>query len=206
MDSSSNITALDGEDASRELPRLGMWIFLSSELLFFGVPLFAYGVVRMHSPAGFTAASAHTEFWLGTLNTALLLTSSCAIAIAAQAAEAGFDSRARRGLFGAAALGCVFLVVKAVEYRIETREGLLPGPGFALDVPGAQLFFAWYFFVTSLHAIHLLIGVVLCGGLAWRGTRPPDLRRRLPAAALYWHFVDLVWIFLYPLIYLVGPR
>ena len=203
MDSSS---ALDASEEADALPRLGMWIFIASELLFFGVLLVVYGVSRLHSPAGFAAAGAHTAFWLGTLNTAILLSSSCAVALAAQACEDARVTEARRALWIAATLGCAFLLIKAIEYRQEWHEGLLPGPGFALPAPGAQLFFAWYFFATGLHALHLLIGIALCAGLARHGTPAGRLHKRLPVVALYWHFVDLVWVFLYPLIYLVGPR
>ncbi len=198
-------STLDDAD-NGALPRLGMWIFIASEVLFFGVLLVVYGISRLHSPAGFAAAGAHTAFWLGTLNTAILLSSSCAVALAAQAGAEGLWTQARRGLWIAAALGCAFLLVKAIEYRQEWHEGLLPGPRFALQVPGAQLFFAWYFFATGLHALHLLIGIALCASLARRGTPAGLLHKRLPIVALYWHFVDLVWVFLYPLIYLVGMR
>jgi len=196
MSNSSNSKAMTG--------RLGMWLFLASETPFFGVLLAAYGMARLRSPAGFAAASAQTSLGLGTLNTALLLSSSLAVAIAAASAQADAPAvLVRRALRAAIALGCGFLAVKAIEYRHEWQEGLVPGPGFALPQPGAQLFFAWYFFATALHALHLAIGLVLLAGLQ---RLQPDDRRRLPAVALYWHFVDLVWIFLYPLIYLVGER
>ena len=186
-----------------EVSRQGMWIFLASEVLFFGVVLVVYGIARHHAPQGFAAASARTDVWLGTLNTALLLTSSCAIAIAAEAAALGRQRDAQRGLWIAAALGLAFLAIKGVEYRSDWTQGLMPGPGFTLREAGAELFFAWYFFATVLHAVHLLIGMGLCAIFALRkGTRPTQVH----ALALYWHFVDIVWIFLYPLIYLVSPR
>lgn len=196
--------------ADAETARLGMWVFLAGEALFFGAVIVAYAVARSRSPMGFAAASAHTHLWLGTFNTALLLVSSGFAAVAAQAVAHGQGREARRGLCGAAALGLVFLVTKGIEYGAEWREGLFPGPGFRIDgkeVAGAQLFFAWYFVVTGLHAVHLAIGVVLCGLFARdAGRMTPDSPARVHALGLYWHFVDMVWIVLYPLIYLVAPR
>ncbi|HEY4083736.1 MAG TPA: cytochrome c oxidase subunit 3 [Burkholderiaceae bacterium] len=189
----------------RETASLGMWVFLASEMLFFGIVLFVYAISRMHAHEGFAAASARTDVWLGTLNTALLLSSSCAIAIAAEAAAWGQTQISQRGLWIAVALGLVFVAIKGVEYHREWTEGLVPGPGFALHVPGAELFFAWYFFATALHAVHLLIGIAFCAGFALRRELAVNATR-MHSLALYWHFVDAVWIFLYPLIYLVSPR
>ncbi len=189
----------------RDTARLGMWIFLASEMLFFGIVLFVYAISRMNVPEGFAAASARTDVWLGTLNTALLLSSSCAIAIAAEAAACGQLPASRRGLWIAVALGLLFVAIKGVEYHREWTEGLLPGPGFALQVRGAELFFAWYFFATALHAVHLMIGIAFCAGFALRRELVAN-GPRMHVLALYWHFVDAIWIFLYPLIYLVSPR
>ena len=185
-----------------DVARLGMWVFLASEVLFFGALLLVYGVARMHAPQGFAAASARTDVWLGTLNTALLLTSSCAVAIAAEAAACGQEQDTRRGLWIAVVLGLCFLAIKGVEYHSDWTQGLVPGSGFALKVAGAELFFAWYFFATMLHAVHLIIGIVLCASYALRRANGV----RVHALGLYWHFVDVVWILLYPLIYLVSPR
>jgi cytochrome c oxidase subunit 3 len=189
--------------------RLGMWVFLASELLFFGPLFLGYAIARWHAPAGFAAASAHTDVWLGTLNVALLLTSSCLIAIGAETSECGRPRDASRCLALTAALGLAFLTLKGLEYRAEWSEGFFPGPGFTLTVPGARLFFAWYFVATSLHALHLAIGCVLCVMFAWlarSGLHRHAGAPRIHALALYWHFVDAVWIVLYPLIYLVAPR
>jgi cytochrome c oxidase subunit 3 len=203
-------------DAGTEAPRteaaqLGMWIFLAGEMLFFGALVVAYFVARGHSPQGFVAASARTALWLGTLNTAVLLTSSFAVALAAQAATADRPRESARWLWIAVALGLGFLVVKGIEYRHEWQAHLYPGAGFELSaIGGAELFFAWYFVVTGLHAVHLGIGIVLCAGCAlamrWAGRKEARLPARVHAVALYWHFVDIVWIVLFPLIYLVAPR
>jgi cytochrome c oxidase subunit 3 len=192
--------------------RLGMWIFLAGEVLFFGGLIVAYAIARLHSPEGFAAASANTDVWLGTLNTALLLVSSCLMAIAAEASECNRPRDVAPCLWAAAALGLAFLAIKGIEYRKEWIEGLFPGAGFRIDgrvVPGAQLFFTWYFTATALHAVHLGIGIATAMGFAWLSrTRHARFAGapRIHALALYWHFVDVVWIVLYPLIYLVAPR
>lgn len=188
--------------------QLGMWIFLATEVLFFGGLLLAYLYGRSHWPQGFASASRHTDVVLGSVNTALLLTSSALVALAVACSdEVSKHSWRPWMLGGAAALGLAFLAVKGVEYREEWREGLFPGPGFTLSAQtGAELFFMLYFVMTGLHAVHLLIGVALLGLFGWgtahgAGWAPP---RRIEVAGLYWHFVDIVWVLLYPLIYLVS--
>ena len=185
---------------------LGMWVFIGSELLFFGALLAAYLAGRMHWPEGFGAASRHTHVVLGTLNTAVLLTSSALVAFAVACERHHAHRRyTARLLWATAALGLTFLAIKGYEYLTEWREGLFPGPAFALPQPGAQLFFMLYFFMTALHAVHLVCGIAAVGVFA----RAAGHRKawvdpeRLEAVALYWHFVDVVWIFLYPFLYLV---
>jgi cytochrome c oxidase subunit 3 len=188
--------------------QLGMWIFLATEVLFFGGLFAAYLYGRTHWPPGFAAASRHTDVLLGTVNTALLLTSSALVALAMVCDEEAERRRWVSWLLGAsAALGLAFLVIKGIEYRQEWHEGLFPGPGFALaGTPGAELFFMLYFVTTALHGLHLLIGIALLAVFAWGSARlaPWAPHRRLEVAGLYWHFVDIVWIFLYPLLYLVS--
>jgi cytochrome c oxidase subunit 3 len=194
------------EDEARA--SLGMWVFLASEVLFFGGLLVAYTWARVHWPGGFAAASRETHVAIGTVNTALLLTSSALVAIAVACGEAG----GRRAwvpwlLTASAALGLAFLALKGVEWGKEWHEQLVPGAHFRLrDTAGAELFFVLYFLTTGLHAVHLTVGVAVLAGFARGAHRakawatPP----RIEAAGLYWHFVDVVWIFLYPLIYLGG--
>ena len=200
----------------------GMWVFLASELLFFGPLLFGYAWLRLRFPEAGAHASRHTDFLLGTVNTAVLLTSSFTMALAAAAANAAADAgqrrRARRLLLATAALGLVFLVIKGWEYHAEFAEHLFPGAGFhpadAHAQPllqGMQLFFLLYFALTGLHALHLSAGILACLLLAWRLRRPSPAAGHRTAggeavelAGLYWHFVDVAWIFLYPLLYLVG--
>ena len=189
-----------------ETAEFGMWIFIATEILFFGGLLFAYLVARARWPAGFALAGRHADVLLGTLNTAVLLTSSFAVALAVAAKEHEQDRWVARCLWLTAALGLVFLAIKGIEYTNDWHERLIPGSGFALaGTPGAEQFFVLYFLTTGLHAVHLSIGIGVMAAFA-RGVRrsgswahPP----RLQVAALYWHFVDVVWICLYPLLYLV---
>ena len=203
----SSVAIAAGEpEVDPDTGKLGMWIFLASEVLFFGGLFVAYLYGRTHWPQGWAAASRHTDVVLGTVNTALLLTSSAVVALAVACEE---DERQRRWtarlLALTALLGATFLVIKGFEWHAEWDEHLFPGPAFALDVAGAQEFFALYFVMTGLHAVHMVIGVAVLAVLARGRSRDRDWARagHLEVAALYWHFVDLVWIFLYPLLYLV---
>jgi cytochrome c oxidase subunit 3 len=191
----------------REAPRtLGMWVFLGSEVLFFGGLLAAYAHARTAWPRGFAEASRHTHVFIGTVNTAVLLTSSALVALAVACAEQPRHRRwTTRLLVFTALLGLAFLALKGVEYWREWNEHLFPGPGFALAQQGAQMFFMFYFVATGLHAVHLTCGViaVLVFARATARRRAWVTPERVDSLALYWHFVDIVWIFLYPLIYLV---
>jgi cytochrome c oxidase subunit 3 len=182
----------------------GMWVFLSSELLFFGPLLFGYLYLRMQHPAATGMASRHTDMLLGTVNTAVLLTSSFVMALAGHAAQRHDRRRTVRLLALTAALGIVFLAIKGHEWHQEFAEHLFPGAGFhppdgrdAGTVYAMELFFLLYFAATGMHALHLFIGVSACLWLM-RGPRGGAVE----LAGLYWHFVDVVWIFLYPLLYL----
>jgi cytochrome c oxidase subunit III len=200
--------ALDPVAWRRETASLGMWIFLATELMFFGALFFGYLHVRLGDPQGVAAASRHTHEWLGTINTAILLTSSFTMALAVRAATLGQRRAARRLLWATAALGVAFLAVKATEYGLEWRDGLVPGLHFTVreHAQATALFFFLYFLMTGVHALHLAIGIVAVAWLAWRlrEARLPEWRvEEIDVLGLYWHFVDAVWIFLYPLFYLV---
>jgi len=202
----SPLAPADVADPAR-VARLGMWIFLATELLFFGGLLVAYAYARTHWPQGFAVASSRTDVVLGTVNTGVLLTSSAVVAFAVACAEDPAHRRwTARALWVTAVLGVVFLGVKGAEYAHEWREHLFPRAGFALaDVAGAELFFVLYFVMTALHALHLLIGISGVAAFAWGSgmAKPWATAPRVEAMALYWHFVDVVWILLYPLLYLV---
>jgi len=189
---------------------LGIWIFLATELMLFAPLFLAYLYGRIHFPEAFAAASSRTSFWLGTINTAMLMSGSLAMALAVLTHEKGRAQAPPRWLLLAAACGLLFLFIKGIEYAHEWHEHLFPGDAFRFrlaDLGGAELFFYLYFAMTGLHALHLVLGVaatlLFALGLrrGWRALLPPQ---RLEALGLYWHFVDAVWIFLYPMLYLVG--
>ncbi|WP_319797211.1 cytochrome c oxidase subunit 3 [Nitrobacter sp.] len=193
-----------------EVLELGMWTFLSTEVLLFGGLILSYFVYRHADPQAFLAAGRETRIVIGTVNTALLLTSSFCVAAALQAAEQG-ARRATRTLLGIAILlGLSFLGLKGVEYLGEYREHLVPGVNFARtgqDAHGIELFFIFYFIATLLHGVHVVAGIGVLAVFAAMATATTARSRYiagLRTAALYWHFVDLVWIFLFALIYLPG--
>ena len=194
----------------REAATLGMWVFLSTEILFFGVLFASYTICRILYPHGFAYASRETDFLLGTIETGVLLTSSSLIALGVRAIKLDQRALAAWLLAGTAALGVTFLVMHGFEYHKEWTEHLIPGLNFARSGPYAraiELFFCLYYFITGFHSLHVLVGVCVIGGLALRVSRGafgPERFTTLELAALYWHLVDIVWIFVYPLIYLIG--
>jgi cytochrome c oxidase subunit 3 len=193
----------------REAATLGMWIFLATEVMFFGALFFAYAIARVQFPEAFAAASRHTNLVLGTTNTGVLLTSSLVMALAVRSAAHG----ARKGtvtlLLVTAALGVAFATIKLTEYALDYRDHLVPVLDFAFDpgyARGALIFFGLYFATTGLHLVHLSVGVALVLTFAWRvwRSRQNALADQVEIVGLYWHFVDIVWIFLYPCLYLVS--
>jgi cytochrome c oxidase subunit 3 len=191
----------------REGATFGIWIFLASELLFFGSLLLLYTAYRVANPDVFITAGRETDLWYGTVNTAVLMTSSLTMAVAAQAAEADMRHLTIWCLGATVVLGLMFLVFKGFEYAEDIEKNLLPGANFALKEPATQIFFALYWIMTGIHAIHLSIGLGLVGRLAVFGAlRGVQLREnpQVEVTALYWHLVDVIWIILYPLIYLMG--
>jgi cytochrome c oxidase subunit III len=193
-----------------EAAQLGMWTFLATEVLFFGGLIVAYSVYRFGYPADFQAAGRHTEIVVGAANTAILLTSSFLVAWAVTAARLGLGRLAGGLLIGAAAMGVLFLGLKGYEYLEEFHAHLVPGLDFQFDAAharGAMLFFIFYFVATGLHGLHVAIGVIVLLAIAVRarqGAYSMAYHSPITVAGLYWHFVDLVWIFLFALIYLPG--
>jgi cytochrome c oxidase subunit 3 len=192
-----------------ETAELGMWVFIATEMLLFGGLILGYLVYRHAYPTGFTAASGHTDIVIGTANTAILLTSSFLVACAVDAFSMETKKICAMLLSGAILLGLAFIILKGLEYSKEYGEHLVPGIDFTFDAAqanGAQLFFIFYFVSTAIHALHMLIGIGLLSIMALLTYRSPSDRHRaaLHSVALYWHFVDVVWIFLFALIYLPG--
>ncbi len=199
------------EAVQRGADLLGMWLFLATEVMMFGAVIMALTVYRVIHAADMRAAAGHLHLGMGAANTALLLASSCVIALAVSAASAGRRREVLWELVGATLLGMAFLGIKMVEWFLDYRDGLMPGvsPHFILTQPAGRLFFDLYFLATGLHAVHLAIGIVLAGGLAVRvgrgGLHLPERSAVVEIVGLYWQFVDIVWIFLFPILYLASP-
>jgi cytochrome c oxidase subunit 3 len=194
----------------KEAATLGMWVFLVTEVLFFGGLFMVYTVYRRWYPEAFAAASHELDVVLGTVNTAVLITSSLTMALAVHAAQLGKRRLLMTLLVATMALGVVFLGIKSVEYYHKFAEHHVPGPGFQFEreyVRQAQLFFSLYFLMTGLHALHMIIGLGIMMWMlvwSWRGTITAEYYSPIEISGLYWHFVDIVWIFLFPLLYLLG--
>jgi cytochrome c oxidase subunit III len=194
----------------REVATLGIWIFLATEVLFFGGMLASYATYRLLYADGFAEAGRHTKIVIGSVNTAVLLTSSFFMALAVRAAKLGHQRRIVLWLLLTALLGLLFEGLKGLEYYKEYEEHLVPGLNFLFPEPhakAAELFFLLYFVLTAIHALHLLIGLGIIGvmvALTLRGRFDRIYHTPIEVTGLYWHFVDIVWIFLYPLIYLIG--
>ena len=192
----------------RDAVTLVMWAFLATEVLFFGTLIAAYFNYRIWFGPEFIAAARMTKVWFGTINTGVLLTSSACMAMAVSGYEAGSRRAPVLWLIATALLGLAFIGIKGVEYWLEYQEHLVPALSFDLPRYGgvAEIFFLFYFCATGLHALHLLIGISLVIWLAiWIGTGRIDRESSTTRLiGLYWHFVDVVWIFLFPLIYLAG--
>jgi cytochrome c oxidase subunit 3 len=189
--------------------RFGMWLFLGTEVLLFAGIFVGYFVFRSYFPEAFEQSARHLSVFLGTANTLLLLTSSLTVALAHYNAEHGKNRNAFWLLISSVAMGGGFLCIKAVEYTEKFHEGALPGKFFSfseITAPGGPVFYVVYFFSTGLHALHVIVGMSLLTWVAvrcWKKEFSPQYYAPVENAGLYWHLVDLVWIFLYPLLYLV---
>jgi cytochrome c oxidase subunit 3 len=198
----------ENQDQATEL---GMWIFLATELMFFGGLLLGYAYGRHLDPVGFAEASRHTDLVIGTANTAILLSSALTMSLAIRAAQR-FERGALMGFLALSALlGLLFLALKGYEYHDDLDQGLVPWLDFHIQGPhraAAAMFYYLYYGLTALHALHLTIAVAmaLVFLLRLRGTSVTSLRQQIVVGGLYWHFVDGMWVLLYTLIYVVSPR
>jgi cytochrome c oxidase subunit III len=201
----------DDLQQQREAAELGMWLFLVTEFMFFGGLFLAYLIYRYWYPAEFIAGSLSMDVWLGTLNTLVLLASSLTMALAVHAAHDSQRKALVWLLLATLVLGSVFLGVKAYEYHHKYAEHLIPFAGLPFKYSGPEregmsAFYNLYFLMTGLHAFHMVIGIALLAILAVLANRGGLLAERsiiVHNAGLYWHFVDLVWVFLFPFFYLV---
>jgi cytochrome c oxidase subunit 3 len=199
-------TAEQQKDAST----LGMWIFLVTEIMFFGGMFLAYTIYRSAFPHVFAIASSSLDPVIGAANTVVLLCSSFTMVLAVRAAQLGQRKAIITFLILTLILGGVFLGVKAYEWHAKYVEHHIPGPTFHLEGTTeqghAQLFFSLYFAMTGLHALHMVIGAGLLSFLIWKakqGTYTAEYFTPVDLGGLYWHFVDIIWIFLFPLLYLI---
>jgi cytochrome c oxidase subunit III len=209
----------DDVDQQTEASTLGMWVFLATEVMFFGGLLTAYAVYRTTAPREVALASEELNVVLGCINTVVLLGSSLTMAMGVRAAQLRAQRELVMWLLLTMVLGAAFLGIKAVEWTNDYNEHLIPALNFQVPEkdralvrqeglsPGKmELFFVLYFFMTGLHAIHLIIGIVLVGVMAylsWRRWFSGGGATQIEVTGLYWHFIDIVWVFLYPLLYLI---
>jgi cytochrome c oxidase subunit 3 len=195
-----------------EASTLGMWLFLVTEVMFFGGMFLAYLVYRVLYPEAWVLGSNHLNVVMGALNTAVLICSSLTMALAVRAAQTSNRGAQIVNLILTIFFGSIFLVVKYFEYAEKFEHHLVPGRHFDMALPQAaqqQLFFSIYFMMTGIHAIHMVVGIglmLVILAMAWRGRFSASYYTPVEMSGLYWHFVDIVWIFLFPLLYLLGAH
>ena len=201
----------DDMEQQAEASSLGMWVFLVTEIMFFGGLFMAYLAYRTANPAGFQEASHHLNVTWGAVNTVVLIVSSLTMALAVRAAQTSAPPGTQVAWIAATmVLGAAFLGVKVIEYADKFTHHLVPGPNFRWEgqyPAAAEMFYSLYFCMTGLHALHMIIGLgimTVIGIMAWRGQFDSDYYTPVEVSGLYWHFVDIVWIFLFPLLYLIG--
>jgi len=203
----------DSLEQQKEASTLGMWLFLVQEIMFFGGLFMCYLLYRWKDSEAFAAGSHELSITLGGFNTVVLIGSSLTMALAVWGAQQAKRKFTTLMLILTLLLGGIFVGVKGYEYSAHIHEGLFPGSMFTYVhhenpqlTPGIQLFMTFYFTMTGLHALHMIIGAGLLLWFikrTWRGDFGPEYYSPVEIMGLYWHFVDIVWIFLFPLLYLV---
>ena len=200
----------DDPEQQLDASTTGMRVFLATEVLFFGGMFLGYTAYRIAYPDAFAHASNLLDVWLGSSNTAILICSSFTMALAVHSAAEGRRRKIILFVILTMILGSIFLGIKFYEYYQKYEEHLIPGGNFAYTGPSprqAEIFLSFYFAMTGMHALHMIIGFGLQTYLviaAWRGRFTAAYHTPVELVGLYWHFVDIVWIFLFPLLYLVG--
>lgn len=196
-----------GHNRDDEASKMGMWLFLFTELLLFGGLFLVYAIYRMLNPEAFLEASLHLNIAMGTTNTVVLLTSSLTVALSVSALQRGEVKRSVTLLITTLLFAGTFLVIKYFEWSAKIGHGLFPGMEHYNQLPpGERLFFFLYYFMTGLHGLHVIVGGVFIAvviGKIKKGKVTPDRYILLENAGLYWHLVDIIWIFLFPLFYLI---
>ena len=204
----------DDAQQQRETVSLGMWSFLITEVMMFGALFTGYAYYRTLFAAAFVEGSHHLDYRIGAVNTAVLICSSLTMALAVHAAQTSKRNATILFLILTILLGSVFLGVKVVEYSDKYEHHLIPGRHFSLEPfdetvnpKNVELFFCFYFIMTGLHAAHMIVGITILSilvVLAWRRRFSAEYHSPVEMTGLYWHFVDIVWIYLFPFLYLIG--
>ena len=210
----------DSMEQQKDAASLGMWVFLITEIMFFGGMFAAYLVYRYWFYDAFVWGSSSLDIKLGATNTVVLICSSLTMALAVHSAQLGMRKMLMFFLLLTLGLGFVFLGIKAIEYHDKYVEHHIPGHGFdfepvtladgsphKVDQGHSQIFFSLYFAMTGMHAMHMIVGAGLLSTLlymAWKGRFSATYYTPVENIGLYWHFVDIVWIFLFPLLYLIN--
>jgi cytochrome c oxidase subunit 3 len=200
----------DSLEQQKQSSTLGMWLFLVQEVLFFGGLFLTYMLFRWRDATAFAAGSAELDITLGAVNTVILIASSLTMAMAVWSAQTDRTRYLVRYLIATGGLGLAFLVVKYFEYSAKWHHHLIPGAGFEFADPigsRAEVFFSLYFVMTGMHALHMVVGVAVLVWILKRsraGEFGSHYYNPVECFGLYWHFVDIVWIFLFPLLYLIG--
>lgn len=196
-----------------ESATLGMWVFLATEIMFFGGLFAAYTIYRTAYPDAFASSSQYMDVIIGGFNTAVLICSSLTMALGVRSAQLGQRKPLILFLIATMLLGCVFLGIKGYEYHHKWVEHLVPGFNWNYPIPQyshhAQILFFLYFVMTGMHAVHMIIGegiLLTLVVMAYRGRFTERYFTPVEITGLYWHFVDIVWIFLFPMLYLIGKH
>ncbi|MDP3462995.1 MAG: cytochrome c oxidase subunit 3 family protein [Bacteroidales bacterium] len=196
-----------GHNRDAEASKMGMWLFLFTEILLFGGLFIVYMVYRMINSEAFLLSSFELNVTMGTINTVVLLVSSMTIAMSITAIQKGNTRLSVNLLFLTLAAALIFMIIKYFEWSAKIHHGLFPGMEYYENLPkGEGLFFYLYFFMTGLHALHIIIGAIIIAVVIYRtkkGLITPERYTLTENAGLYWHLVDLIWIYLFPLFYLI---
>ena len=205
----------------RDAASLGMWVFLGTEIMFFGGMFLAYLIYRLWYFNEFAAGSRSLDIWLGTINTMVLICSSLTVALGVRAAQMGKRTLLIILLVLTLIFGLAFLGIKGAEWYAKYKEHHIPGASFDagdlvrdypqihIDQSREQIYFSLYFAMTGLHALHMIIGVGIFSFLLYqaaKGRYTPDYYTPIELGGLYWHFVDIIWIYLFPLLYLIDRK
>jgi cytochrome c oxidase subunit 3 len=208
-------------DQQRDAASLGMWLFLGTEVMFFGGMFCAYLIYRYWYYNEFAVGSRSIDIGLGTINTVVLICSSLTVALGVRAAQMGKQKLLVILLLLTMLFGLAFLGIKGIEWYQKYEEHHIPGstfnvddlvhnyPAIHIDPAHAQIYFSLYFALTGLHALHMVIGLgifTVLTYLAWKGRYTPEYHTPIEIGGLYWHFVDIVWIYLFPLLYLIDRK